>query len=116
MVGLRLAVLLVMISLITVTPVLFPAGDFFGTDYFNVDSLDDLVAGLLLLGAALLMASVYLLEPLWRLRALTAASLDISSRTRDFLGGLPLGLVAFIATWWMQALAPLCVDTRQSAV
>ena len=102
-IGLRLFVLLLLLLQNFVTP-LFTATDgplaLLGD--IRINSLDDLLATLLLMAAFIGMAVIYLVEPRWRLRALSAASISISARTDDVGGGLLYAALSFFSVWWIQ--------------
>jgi hypothetical protein len=47
---------------------------------------------------------VYIIEPLWRMRAMTALGLAISARIASLTGGLLAGFGAIVAVWVVQAI------------
>lgn len=59
---------------------------------------------LLLLPTAAVFAAVYLIEPYWRLRALTMLGLSISARVKNFALAFLAGFGAIVAVWITQGI------------
>jgi hypothetical protein len=113
-IGLRLSTVVIALLALLVIPLLSPLLNFrpMRMDYFDPYAVTaaafraspgEAFTALMIWVALAIALAVYIYEPRWRLRALTAASLAISSRLRDPALGLLSAIGAVLGLWALQA-------------
>jgi len=91
-------VMLILFNTFVLPPVLGvsgPLADIFRYEFFNP---------LLVLITAVIFLAVYVIEPVWRMRALTAVGVAISARVHSLVFALLAAFAAIVAIWINQAL------------
>lgn len=104
-VGLRLSVVVLGVLNLFVLPLLFPVeSEASLSDFAAVDTIEELLVIGFTLAIVGIIAVVYVIEPRWRLRALSAASLLNSLRGRDASVGLMWSVSSFLRLWLVQIM------------
>jgi hypothetical protein len=108
-IGLRLIVVVFTLLTLFVAPLFVSLPSYYASPYYLVGSLwgaplDEILLAIMIVPAAFATLGLYIYEPRWRLRALTAASVAVSSQMRQTTLGILAGLGAVFGVWMAQVI------------